>query len=127
MYTDNLFTLNNIPTLGTNLPVFGLNDIPAPGEGRGGKCSAGCCSAFSQLVVGVADTVFVNVAQFGRTLINAPISGFASLEALLAAVGRRLSGVHGLVTVVVRNRTRGWIEKRTIRFGRPTHSMLAEA
>lgn len=127
MYTDNLFTLNNIPTLGTNLPVVGLNNIPALGCSGGGMYGMERCAAFSQLVFGAADTVFVNVAQFGRTLINAPMSGFASMEALLAAVGRRLSDVHGLVNVVIRNRTRGWTEKRTIRLGRPAHSMLAGA
>lgn len=119
MYTNNLFTLNNISTL----PI---NKIPTLGE-EGGNCAVGAGASRAVYAVRAADMVYVNVVQFGKVLLNAPMCGFGSVEALFAGVRRRLGEVCGVVTVNVRNCTCGWALKRTVRLGRPVHTMLAGA
>lgn len=127
MYTNNLFTLNNISTISSDIvSTLPINKIPTLGE-EGGNCAV--CAGASKAVYAVraADMVYVNVVQFGKVLLNAPMCGFGSVEALLAGVRRRLGEVCGVVTVNVRNCTCGWALKRTVRLGRPMHTMLAGA
>ena len=127
MYTNNLFTLNNISTISSEIvSTLPINKIPTLGE-EGGNCAVGAGVSKAVYAVRAADVVYVNVVQFGKVLLNAPMCGFCSVEALLAGVRRRLGEVCGVVTVNVRNYTCGWALKRTVRLGRPMHTMLAGA
>lgn len=142
MYTNNLFTLNNISTIPSGiistLPLSSVSTLASGDVARplnknptfgmeGGKCVADAGADKAMYAVRDADVVYVNVVQFGKVLLNAPMRGFGSVDALLAGVRRTLGEVCGLVTVNVRNCTCGWSLKRTVRLGRPVHTMLAEA
>ena len=110
MYTNNLFTLNNISTISSDIvSTLPINKIPTLGE-EGGNCAVGAGASRAVYAVRAADMVYVNVVQFGKVLLNAPMCGFCSVEALLAGVRRRLGEVCGVVTVNVRNCTCGWAE-----------------
>ncbi len=62
MYADNLFTLNNVPTLSVG---GGFGSIETS---RGGE-----------MPVGTRDEVFVSVVQYGRIVLEKSFSGFGSV------------------------------------------------
>ena len=107
MYAHNLFTLNNIPTLSV-------------GGGLGASLLE---SGDGQLTVRRHDVVFVNVVQYGRTLLDKAFTGFSGITKLLMAVKECLGATAGLVTVNFRNRTCGGTARRVIRLNRPTMTM----
>ena len=98
MYANNLFTLNNISTLSAVQGGFGV-------ENR----------SESEYAVGIGDRLFVTVVQCGRTVFDSVFCGVESIAALMSALKERLGGVSGLVTVNIRNSTRGWARRRCVR------------
>lgn len=98
MYANNLFTLNNISTLSAVQGGFGV-------ENR----------SESEYAVGVDDRLFVSVVQCGRTVYDSVFYGIESIAALMSALKRQLGGVSGLVTVNIRNSSRGWARRRCVR------------
>ena len=110
MYANNLFTLNNVPTLSV-----------------GGRFSAASAMPSTSQEIAETDRVFVTVVQFGRTVMEHSFTGFSSLQALISVVKNSLGHVSGLVSVNVRNSTRGWASRRTLRLNGPLMSMLATA
>ena len=105
MYADNLFTLNNVPTLSV-----------------GGGFGSIETSRGWEMPVGTRDEVFVSVVQYGRIVLEISFSGVGSVAELLC-----LGSIGGLVTVNLRNRTCGMTAKRVMRLGRPAPSMPAMA
>jgi len=105
MYANNLFTLNNVPTL----PV-------------GGRLETSLLNA-EEPAVSPNDVIFVNAVQFGRAIIDTALTGFDSMSALMHAVGELLAQTSGLVTVNLRNRTCGWTRRRAIRVNQPGRMM----
>lgn len=109
MYANNLFTLNNIPTLSVQCEA-GVEKVEyASGNGS--------CNDFS---IYPSDRVFVSAVQYGRTMFEKVITGVASVAEIMDSVRQVLGKASGLFTVSIRNASQGWVRRRTIRFSRCT-------
>lgn len=111
MYANNLFTLNNIPTLSV-------------GAGFSGKCNANVGDSYP---IHGSDVVFVSAVQLGSIVLEKRFTGFSNIESLMAEVCRCLSHTVGFVMVSVRSRDCGWMMKRNICVNRRSVSMFAAA
>ncbi|MDE6153768.1 MAG: hypothetical protein K2G21_06435 [Muribaculaceae bacterium] len=67
------------------------------------------------------DIIYATVTAGGNTIVKLTLSGFGSFTELMKSVYGHLGGVAGLVTVELRNRTLGWVERRAVRM-RPVMS-----
>lgn len=92
MYTANLFTLNEIPTL-ANVPAI----------------------ATATYAMDATDRIFVSVNKYRREIASIQLSGFKNIEDAVAATARRFASAGGLLTLRLRNPRYGWLAKRTIR------------
>ena len=105
MYANNLFTLNNIPTLSMQ---GGLCVVSGP--------AAKCGSGIGNYSISPSDRVFVSVVQHGRTLFDRLMAGAGSVAEIMDMVQGALKDTVGLVTVNIRNASQGWSRRRTVRF-----------
>jgi len=105
MYANNLFTLNNIPTLSV-----------------GGKMNS-AASVADTLPITSSDMIFVSAVQLGRVVLDTCLTGFADMTALMHELKRILASSPGLITVNLRNRSCGWASKRVVRIGRSSFAM----
>lgn len=60
------------------------------------------------------DLVQASATFEGRTVASFSASGFNSINEVLLAVRRAAGGVTGLLSLSVRNATRGWREQRAL-------------
>lgn len=109
MYADNLFTLNNIPTLSAVQGGLGVLTGNVTSAGRDG-CEGGLMCP--------SDKLFVSVVQYGRTVLDLVLAGIGSMAELMRVVKCSLGPECGLVTVNVRNGSQGWSLKRCVRLNR---------
>lgn len=66
--------------------------------------------------ISFSDKIFATVNVCGRTIFNAAIDGMSSIEDVMRYVGQSVRGLaQGMVTVVLRNGSQGWIERRMMR------------
>lgn len=107
MYTNNLFTANNIATTSQI-----LSQMP-------------CQSNTPSLCA--TDKILVSVYRLGQEIETMQLCGFQSVEQILHTLAQRYSRVEGLLSIRLRNPRLGWTCKRTIRAARMQCSLLATA
>ncbi|MCM1521092.1 MAG: hypothetical protein NC039_00395 [Muribaculaceae bacterium] len=66
------------------------------------------------------DIISVALQEGGRRLANLTLSGAADLGDLLRMVRSRAEGESGVIKVIVRNNTRGWVQQHTLVFRKST-------
>lgn len=64
--------------------------------------------------INVEDVIFATVLRNGMKIASMTLSGLSSIADLVVAVGRRLGRQAGLVTLCVRNYTKGWSDTRAV-------------
>lgn len=101
MYANNLFTLNNIPTLPAVQGGAGMMNNMVPGADERMICRS--------------DKLFVSVVKCGRTVMERVFVGLESMRELIMEVKGLMGDECGLVTVNVRNGSQGWRCKRCVR------------
>jgi len=108
MYTNNLFTINNIPTL--NMP--------------GGNCERTSASTMCGCEMRASDKILISVNKYGREIASMQVTGFVSINGILSSLIQMLTDEAGLLTIKLRNPRCGWMVKRSIltghRHGRAT-------
>jgi hypothetical protein len=60
------------------------------------------------------DVVFATIIQRGLVLVSLKLQGLASMDELLRKMMSTLSAVTGIITLDVRNFTRGWNQRRSL-------------
>lgn len=75
----------------------------------------------------IDDVIFVNAVQYGRTILDASLTGLSDFSDLMVALRTLLADTAGLVTVNLRNRNRGWAMKQAMRVNRPASMLSALA
>ncbi len=75
--------------------------------------------------ISISDKIFATVNLYGRTILNIAIDGMSSMEDVVRYVSRSVRGMaSGMVTLVVRNGSQGWSERRSLRLS--SASLLPE-
>lgn len=66
--------------------------------------------------ISISDKIFATVKLYGRTIFNVAMDGMSSMEDVVRYVSSSIHGMaSGMVTVVVRNGSQGWSERRSLR------------
>ncbi|MBQ9077867.1 MAG: hypothetical protein IJY31_08535 [Muribaculaceae bacterium] len=66
------------------------------------------------------DILFATVSQHGNTILTLKLSGLTSIKDLLRRLHSTISGCIGLVTLIIRNGSQGWVMQQPLFLGNKT-------
>lgn len=106
-------TLRDFPS---NFPS--LFEQPAGGVATDRKCVSLSETGSAGFAVGAADAVLVSAVKGGRFAATIELTGMRDMAELLAAATAAFRHIGGLVTLRMRNRSRGVTANRVVMLGR---------
>lgn len=62
----------------------------------------------------LSDIIFVTVIRRGFTVAMMRLSGLTSIGEVIARLRSKYADVRGMVTLSLRNGTRGWVDRRAV-------------
>lgn len=66
--------------------------------------------------ISCTDIIYATVRRRGMTVASLCLSGIHSLKELICRVREALGGAGGLVTLLLRNGSQGWTDRRSLVF-----------
>lgn len=64
--------------------------------------------------IALTDTIFATVIRRGITVAIIRLNGLTSVGQVVARLRDTLEGVRGMVTLALRNSSRGWTDRRAV-------------